>query len=161
RHRIPARTHTGLTRVALRTRVAVVTRCPVRRDRIRTLPRRGIARPRRVTLIRPATRHRIPARTHALLTRVVLRTRVAIVTRCPVRRHRILTLPRRAIARPLLPSSTRLGSRHRIPARTHAGLTRVGLRTRVAVVTRRPVRRDRIRTLARRGVTRPGRMTLI
>ena len=150
RDRIRARTHACLARVGLRTRVAVGARRPVCRWWAAASSIRRITRARDVALITRCARDRIRARTHASLTRVGLRTRIAVRTRRAIRRWWVGTSSIRRITGARDVALIARCARDRVRARTHASLARVGLGTRIAVRTRRPVRDARVYAPGRR-----------
>ncbi len=160
-HGVAARACSGLARVCLGTRIAVITRRAVGLVRIGTRSRRRIARPRIVALIQCRARHRIGSGAGSGLARVCLGTRIAVITRRAVGLVRIGTHARCRITRPRIVALIQCRTRHRIAAITCARLTRVRLGTRIAVITRRAVRFARIGTHARRGIARPRVVALI
>ena len=79
----------ALAGVRLRAGTAVIARDSVILSRIRTLPCRGIAHTRVMTLIRGRTRHCAPL-TRPALTLIARRARIPVITNGPIRFIRVV-----------------------------------------------------------------------
>src|SRR5439155_1268404 len=114
-----------------------------------------------VTLIRRGAGDRIAAGTHSSLATICLRARVTVITCRAVRLRWVGASSRRCIAGPGDVTLIRRAARDRVAAGTHSSLAGICLRARVAVVTRRPVRRCGVRASTGRRIARAGDVTLI
>lgn len=147
--------------ISLGTRIAIITRAPVRLRRIRTHSGGGIAHTRILALISRHACDRIRARACAHHAGIRLRTRIPIITRRTIGFGRVGTHPRHRIARPrvvaLVHGHTRDG--HARGARSRDATIRRGAV--IAVVTRCSVGFGRIGAHPCRRITRPGVAALI
>src|SRR5207245_423598 len=113
------------------------------------------------TLIQRGADDRIRADAESLLAAVALRARIAVIAGGAVRLRRLRTDARRGVAGADVVALIESGADDRIAAGTDSSLAGVGLRARIAVVTRRAVRLRWIRTDTGRGVARAGVVALI
>src|SRR5205814_927108 len=141
--------------------IAIIAARSVCLCRVRTHARRGVTRARVMTLIRGRTHYQVGTRAYARLTRITLRTRIAVTTCTAITLGRVRACPGRGVTRARVMALIRGRTHHPVGARAGATLPGVPLRTRITIVTAHSVRLGRVRTHARRGVTRPWIMTLI
>lgn len=161
RHRLRTNTCTELAGIDRRASIAVIADHARWLVRIAANARRRIARPRDVALIQWRTWYRIRSRAKTRLARIQLCARVAVIARCTIHSVWIGTHSRHCIANTC--NMARIGCRtgHRVCPGARTGLTRIRLRTTIAVVARRPIALGRIRTNSRARITRAGNVALI
>jgi len=159
--RVCPSTSARLTRIGLRTSIAIGARRTVIRDGIATSSRGRIACPHEMTLIERCAGHRIGPRAHTDLARIRLRTRIAIIAVRPIRGIGIAASARRRITRPRNMALIKRRTSNRVCPSTSTRLTRIRLRTSIAVIAARPIIRIGIAASAGRRITRPRNMALI
>jgi len=161
RDRIAARTHTRLTRIGLCADIVVTARRSIRERRIGADTAGGITHTGSVTLIGWSADNGITRRACAGLAVITRRTAITIAARCEVRGVRIRAHTGGRITRTRDVALVESRTHDRVAARTYTGLTCVGLRTQIGVVTCEPVRGRGIRTHSGGRSTRTRYVTLV
>ncbi len=146
--RIGPGAHARLTRIRLRTQARVITRRAIGFVRIRANARHRIARAHVVTLVLRRARDRICPRTSPRLARICLRTRIGIIACRAIGLVRIRANARHRIAYADVMALILCSTRDRRSCHTRASHTAIGLRTRIAIVTRTSVDLRRVRAQA-------------
>lgn len=160
-HWLRTNTCTKLARIDRRASIAVIANSARRFARIAANARCRIARPRYMALIQWSTWHLIPSRAKTRLARVRLCARITVIASCAVRSIWIAAHSRKWITNTR--DMARIGCRagHGVRPGTRSRLTRIRLRTTIAVVARGSIGLGRRRANSGTRITRTRIVTLI